>query len=231
MPKRLLVVNVLLGGVSLLCVALIARELFFTPPPAPAARRAPAAPPAASAPPPREAPQPPAGSSSVVASRNLFSPGRAEAPAGSGPAGIAFVKPTLHGVVLREGSPIAYLEDPTTKRTAGYRIGDRIAGGTVQAIVADRVVLASPAGNVDVRLRDPSKPRPAAQPVVQPGAPPTVQPGVQPGATPGVTLPRFPGVAPGIPGLPGQSPFIPGRRPVPSLGRPLPPPPAGGAQR
>src|SRR4029434_3035894 len=70
----------------------------------------------------------------VIATRNLFSPTRSET-AGPGIAGVAqapIVKPNLHGVVLREGSPIAYLEDPLTKRIAGYRIGDRIVGGTVQ---------------------------------------------------------------------------------------------------
>src|SRR5256886_2728887 len=129
----------------------------------------------------------------VIAARNLFSPTRSEtsgpAVAGNAPALIA--KPSLHGVVLREGSPIAYLEDPMTKRIAGYRIGDPIAGGTVQTISADAVVIARPDGMVDVRLRDPSKPRPqptAAPP--QPGAP-----GQQP--VPGAIAP---------PPVPGQQP-------------------------
>src|SRR2546425_1533713 len=43
------------------------------------------------------------------------------------------------GVVLRDTNPIAYLEDPLTKRVAGYRIGDTIAGGRVEAITADHV--------------------------------------------------------------------------------------------
>ena len=113
----------------------------------------------------------------MIALRNLFSPTRSET-AGPGIAGVAqapIVKPNLHGVVLREGSPIAYLEDPLTKRIAGYRIGDPIAGGTVQTISADAVVISRPDGMVDVRLRDPSKPRPAppqpGQPTV-PGQPP-----------------------------------------------------------
>jgi hypothetical protein len=153
-----------------------------------------------------------------------------------GPA-IPVVKPSLHGVVLRDGAPIAYLEDPMTKRIAGYRIGDPIAGGTVQTISADAVIIARPEGAVDVRLRDPSKPRPLPPAPAQPGAPGQPQPtapGPQP--TPGAVPPRAflppgqpaPQVTPGIqpfptPGLPAPLPF---QRPSPSLGRRLPPGPA-----
>src|SRR3990172_5205281 len=157
MGRRLLALNVLLGGVSLLCVAYIARELVLAPAPSPAPLPRPAGAPVA----------PPAGAYATIASRNLFSPTRSET-AVSGAAGPAFAKPTLYGVVLRDGAPIAYLEDPATKRTAGYRIGDQIAGGTVKTIDADQVVLSSPAGQVSVRLRDPSKPRAPVQPAAQP---------------------------------------------------------------
>jgi len=161
---------------------------------------------------------------------------------------INIVKPNLHGVVLREGAPIAYLEDPLTKRIAGYRIGDPIAGGTVQTISADAVVIARPDGVVDVRLRDPSKPRPPApaaggQPPVQgqpipgvqglPPVPGAVQPPAPiPQPTPGVGVPRVlppgqPGaqvIQPGqtAPGFPSPAPFP---RPSPSLGRRFPAPP------
>src|SRR4029450_2787110 len=100
----------------------------------------------------------------MLPSRTLFSPTRTETP-GTGLAGgptMNIVKPNLHGVVLRDGAPIAYLEGPLTKRIAGYRSGDPIAGGTVQTISADAVVIARPDGVVDVRLRDPSKTRPPA---------------------------------------------------------------------
>jgi hypothetical protein len=183
----------------------------------------------------------------MIASRSLFSPTRTETP-GTGLAGgptINIVKPSLHGVVLRDGAPIAYLEDPLTKRIAGYRIGDPIAGGTVQTISADAVVIARPDGVVDVRLRDPSKPRPpaptpAGQPPV-PGQAPVPGPfpgpgGVQPptpipqpapgvlGPTPRVPPPGPQVVPPGqtAPGFPSAAPFS---RPSPSLGRRFPAPP------
>ena len=245
MPRRLLAVNVVLAGVSLLCVGLIVKQLIGSRP-APSRSRAPAATPAAP-PPAAGSPRLPAQAYSVIATRNLFSPTRSEMP-GAGMAGgpaINIVKPNLHGVVLRDGAPIAYLEDPLTKRIAGYRIGDPIAGGTVQTISADAVVIARPEGTVDVRLRDPSKPRPqapaaAGQPPVpgqpsaagQPPAPsPLPTPGVLPPTPrafmpppilpPGQPMPPPPVQQP-APGLPTPVPFS---RPSPSLGRRLPPVP------
>ena len=242
MPRRLLAINVVLAGVSLLCVGLIVTQLIGPRPAAPSRSRPPAATPAAP-PSAAESPRLPPQAYSVIATRNLFSPTRSETP-GAGMAGgpaINIVKPSLHGVVLRDGAPIAYLEDPLTKRIAGYRIGDPIGGGTVQTISADAVVIARPEGAVDVRLRDPSKPRPAAagQPPV-PGQPsgagqlpapgPLPTPGVLPPAprafTPPPILPPGQPIPPPVqqpaPGL--QTP-VPFGRPSPSLGRRFPPVP------
>jgi hypothetical protein len=247
MPSRLLVVNVVLAGISLLCVGLIVKQLVSAPATVAARSRAPAA--GSAAPPATEPQHLPAPAYAMIASRNLFSPTRSETP-GTGLAGgptFNIVKPNLHGVVLREGAPIAYLEDPLTKRIAGYRIGDPIAGGTVQTISADAVVIARPDGVVDVRLRDPSKPKPPApgpagqQPVpgqvpvpAQPPVPGQFQiPGTLrpptpiPQPTPGVApVPRVlpPGpqvIQPGqtAPGFPAPEP-VP--RPSPSLGRRFP---------
>ncbi len=147
---------------------------------------------------------------SNIAMRNLFSPTRSEAPPSPVAPTASLPKPNLYGVVVREGASIAYLEDPVTKRVAGYREGDAIAGGTVQTISSDRVVLVRPEGNVDVRLHDPSRPRPAA--------PPTA--GTPPGAPP-----RAPVAPPGAPGAPAPPTAAPGggRRALPpSLLRRLP---------
>jgi hypothetical protein len=111
----------------------------------------------------------------------------------------------------------------------------------VQTISADRVVLARPEGPVDIRLHDPSKPRPPAPPALQPGIPgqPTLP-------RPGVAVPQAvdpsgqpQAVAPGVP-QPG-TPLSPGdqggvaRRPLPpNLLRRLPPgtvPPANVSPR
>src|SRR3989442_2607004 len=98
---------------------------------------------------PATAPASPAGSAvvySVVASRNLFSPTRTEASAATAAMRpvVMLPKPNLHGVVLVQGAPSAYLEDPTTKRVAAYRLADAIAGGTVPSISTRHPLLAPP---------------------------------------------------------------------------------------
>jgi hypothetical protein len=238
-PRRLLLLNVLLGGVSVACAALIAWQL-AAPWPSRVPRAGTAAPAAPA--PAVEASRPPATAYNVVALRNVFSPARSEGPATvtGGPAAFGAAKPNLYGVVLRDQNPIAYLEDPLTRRVAGYRIGDAIAGGTLQTIDADRVVIARPEGPIDVKLRDPSKPRaPTAPPVPAPGA---VAPGMVPPGQPSIIVPGAP-VPPSIlapgriapqlpPGAPGTGvgPFgFPGGRPSPSLGRRTPVPPITGA--
>lgn len=228
MPKRLVIINGLLLVIAAGSVAFIARQL-MAPLPMPLPTRArPATPPAA-----REA-TPPGGDLAAYASvpaRNLFSPTRAEsAPTTTASASSPAVKPSLYGVVLREGAPIAYLEDPSTKRVAGYRVGDAVAGGTVQTISADSVVINRPDGSLDVRLRDPGKPRTAPPATAAAPGPPGAQPVAGAPALPGVIPPVGPpGVVvpgpmmtqpPGIVQPPGrtvqpETPVIPGRRPLP----------------
>ena len=189
MSRRFLALNVLLGLLGALCAAGLIRELLtplpLPPPPTPRA----AAPAAVSVPAPTPAAS--AGGYGVVASRNLFSPSRSEAPASpviaSGP------KPLLHGVVMDGLKSRAYLEDPTVKRTFGYAVGDAVSGGHVQSISQDRVVIARPDGLVEVLLQDPAKPKlavPAAAAATP--APPAVP------ATPGVPASRIP-AAPTVP--------------------------------
>jgi hypothetical protein len=228
MPKKLLIINAILIAIAAGSVVFIVRQ-FMAPMPMPLPTRGrPASASTTAEGPPDTARLPPT-AYGVVASKNLFSPSRTEAPVNpTASAAANLPKPNLFGVVLREGAPIAYLEDPTSKRVSGYRIGDSIAGGTVQAITADTVSITRPDGKVDVRLRDPGKPRPAAQPATaagQPGAqpvanqplpgviPPTVMPPV--GATP--ALPPAVAGQPGVIPQPGQvpTPVIPGRRPLP----------------
>jgi hypothetical protein len=213
-PRRLVLLNAALVAVALVSVGYILREL-RTPAPVSAPRQTP--PPVAAvaqAAPPAEAPT---GGYTVVASRNLFSPTRTEAPVTQSAAGPPVPKPNLYGIILRDGAPVAYLEDPTTKRVAGYRLGDAVAGGTVKQIGTDHVVLNRP-----VRLRDPAKPRPVAPPQAQPGAAAPGTPGA-PGA-PSVVVP------PGVPGAPGVAQPVPGQvfTPPPQTPqvlprRPLPP--------
>jgi len=225
MSRRLVLLNVLLVVVSAAAIVYIVQQIVSRTSAPPRRPRVAAATVPAAAPPVVEPPAPP-GSYASVAARNLFSPSRSEAPAAP-PTGVAAApaapKPNLYGVVLREGAPIAYLEDPATKRVIAYRTGDSVAGGTVKTIAADYVVLTRPEGSVEVRLNDPSKPRPPA-PVATPvpGQPPVAGavPPVAPQQLPGV--PRLPeGSPPGQvvtppvqPPAVTQPPFT-GRRPLP----------------
>lgn len=249
MPRNLVALNVAFAVVAALLLVYIARQL-VAPMPLPVGGRRAATP--VTTPTATDPPRPPASTYNVVAARNLFSPTRTEAPASSTViASTPVAKPNLFGVVVRESGSIAYLEDPATKRVAGYRVGDRIQGGTVQAIKSDAVMIDAPGGAMDVRLHDPGKPRAATAAVApQPSMAPAL-PGVIPAApppaapAPGVAAPAAPHVAqppiqPGQPpiGIPGQPPavsvpnsptvtmppVIPGRRPLPpNLLRRIPP--------
>lgn len=211
MPRRLLMVNAVLGLAAAGLFTYIVWELtrpHNDPPPARPRAVGSASPWALPAPASREGGDP--GAWTAVANRNLFSPTRSDT--GGAGAGAAMVplgpKPNLYGVVLREGAPIAYLEDPATRRVSAYRVGDTVAGGVVKSITADGVMLTRPDGQLDVRLHDPAKPRPAA-PIQPPG--------------PGVTAPGAPGQPP-VEGQPVPPPAgqlgPPGAQPP---RRPLPP--------
>jgi hypothetical protein len=199
MPQRLLVLNVVLGLVSLAFAVGIVRTLVVKHPlpsaevPRPMAAPAPAAVPATADPGPD--------TYAMIAAQNLFNPARSETATAA--AGVAVVKPILHGVVIQAGTSRAFLEDPSAKRVGGYSVGDTIGGGKIQKIADDRVVIARPEGMVEVLLQDPSKPRPA----------PTAAPGVIAGQG------QF---VPGMPAAPGQiapGQFAPGQ---PAPGQPAP---------
>jgi hypothetical protein len=220
MPRRLLVLNVILVIVSVAFAVGIVRTLLVKRPvPQSAATRpAVAAPPATAV----GAAEPNPEAYAVIAAQNLFNPARSETA--SAAAALPVVKPILHGVVIDGPKSRAFLEDPTAKRVSGYSVGDSVGGGRIQTIADDRVVIARPEGMMEVLLQDPSKPRPASTiaggPAVTagPGQPAAGQPG--PGQFgpaqfgPGQSGPGQPGpgqsapvqVAPVSPGAPPNQP-------------------------
>ncbi len=202
MSRRLRLVNVALGLAACLLAAGLARELLaartLPPPPAPRAARLAAAGATASSTEPSSA-----ASYAVIVAKNLFNPGRTEAPAG--PVVAAGPRPVLHGVVVDGPKTRAYLEDPLLKRTFGYGVGDTIGGGRVESIAADRVVIGRGDGLVEVLLRDPSKPRPA--PAAATAAGPAAPSAPVPGAA-GQT-----GIAPASLGAPVAAPTWPSELP------------------
>src|SRR5438309_12048170 len=97
MPRRLLLINVVLAAVSVLCIVLIVKQLLTARPPAAPRGRPAVGSSAATAPDgdPRLPPQ----AYNVIASRNPFSPKRSE-PAGTAIAcgsPVMAAKPALHG--------------------------------------------------------------------------------------------------------------------------------------
>lgn len=193
--------NVVLAALSAVLIAYIVRQL-VTPTPLPVGGRRAAA--TTVVPAAVETPRAPAGAYTVVAARNLFNPSRSESASGTTTASATpLVRPNLFGIVVRDGGSIAYLEDPVTKRVVGYRVGDKVIGGTVQTIKSDSVVIERPEGPLDVRLRDPGKPRTVATPG------PTGVP--QFGAQPGTFQPPQPGAA----ALPGVIPPAASPQPLP----------------
>src|SRR5258705_4810301 len=166
MPRRLLVLNVVLAILCVVFAVGIVRTLVAKHPlPAPAAQRAAAAsPPTAATQAGDQGPE----AFAVIAAQNLFNPGRSETAAA---AAVSVAKPILHGVVIHGAQSRAYLEDPTAKRVAGYSVGDTIGGGKIQKIADDRVVIARPEGLIEVLLQDPSKPRPAPTATTVPARP------------------------------------------------------------
>jgi hypothetical protein len=93
----------------------------------------------------------------VIAARNLFAAARGEvavvAPTLPG------IKPVLHGVVIDGERSRAYLDDPVAQRIFGYSVGDAVAGGRLERILADRVMIRGPAGVAEVLVHDPTKPQ------------------------------------------------------------------------
>jgi hypothetical protein len=200
MNRRLLVLlnvaMVLLG--CLFAVALV-RQLLM-PLPLPSSESSSVAPPPRVAAPERPmAPPVAAGAYQVIVSKNLFNPHRSEAQGASVTAG---PKPLLHGVVMDGPRSRAYLEDPSVKRIYGYAVGDTVAGGRVQSINGDRVIITRPDGRMEVLLQDPDKPRP------EPPTPAGAQPPMM--APPPAAAPSE-GAPPALPGAAAPGPADPSR--------------------
>ncbi|MBI1725858.1 MAG: hypothetical protein HYR50_01165 [Candidatus Rokubacteria bacterium] len=193
MSRRLLVINVALGIVSVVLAVGVFRTLLakrpLPPPPAPRAVSAPA--PAA----PAAVGDPGPGTYGVIAARTLFNPSRSETAAVAVAVAAPVAKPILLGVVIDGAKRRAFLVDPALKRVAGYSVGDTVGGGTIQKIADDRVVIVRPEGPLDILLQDPAKPRAAPTAAAAPvhvGSPPTQVPpavpqvrrGIPPGGQP-----------------------------------------------
>jgi len=166
--RRLLVINVALGIVSVVLAVGIVRTLLAKRPlPPPSAPRAVSAPAPAA---PAAAGDVGPGAYEVIAARNLFNSSRSETVAAVA-AAAPVAKPILHGVVVNGAKSRAFLEDPKFKRVAGYSVGDTVGGGTIDKITDDRVIIVRPEGPIEILLQDPSKPRATPAATAAPAGP------------------------------------------------------------
>jgi Type II secretion system protein C len=163
LSRPLLVADVVLVGLATFFAISLSRELSHArevPPPKAHPQQVAAA---------AATPEPPGASErldtyNLIAAKHLFSPSRSEAAATQVAAASAtppLVKPLLHGVVVDGDASLAFLEDPGSKRTVAYRIGDAVAGGQLVQIAVDRISIHRADGQLDVTLNDPSKPKAA----------------------------------------------------------------------
>jgi hypothetical protein len=90
-----------------------------------------------------------------VAARAMDPGGTPPAPAvtEAAPARVPAIS-LLYGVIYGAGGWVAYIEDPTTRAIAPYRVGDSIGGQTIEKIEDERVVLKGPEGPVEIKLSD-----------------------------------------------------------------------------
>jgi hypothetical protein len=125
------------------------------------------------------------GSYNVIVAKSLFSASRSEGTStGATPAAPLPPKPVLHGLVVDGQYSVAYLEDPVSKRVLAYRVGDAVAGGTLEKIEDGRVEIRRADGQMDVLLRDPVKPKPTPPPSGAPAATAEPQSPPEPSASP-----------------------------------------------
>jgi hypothetical protein len=71
---------------------------------------------------------------------------------GPGEAATIPTQPLLYGVIYGGQGWVAYIEDPLTKTVAPYRVGDAVAGQTVETIEDERVLLKGPDGTTEIHL-------------------------------------------------------------------------------
>jgi type II secretory pathway component PulC len=95
----------------------------------------------------------------VIATRNLFHPSRSEPTSSEAKAPLLPAAPTLalYGVAISDDTRVAFVQDLVTKQILGYKTGDKLAGGQVERIEPDRVVIRRADGPIEVLLHQPKE--------------------------------------------------------------------------
>jgi hypothetical protein len=106
----------------------------------------------------------------LIATRSLFSPNRTDSALLETTGRAELTTPTvaLYGVAISDDTRVAFVQDLATKQISSYKTGDRLAGGFLERIEADRVVIMRADGPIEVLLHRPKEsqslaPSPQAQ--------------------------------------------------------------------
>jgi len=176
MSRSLLALNILLAGLSLFFVIRIT-DMVLRHGPALPIRVASSASSAISVSLPMAAGPRSSAADDLIAARNLFHPDRAQPKRSDALVGVSpAASLMLYGVVGSEDNPLAYVEDPSTKKIFGYKRGDAMAGGFIERIEPDRIVIQRTGGPVEILLRAPNKPRAPVSEVPPVASTPTLPP-------------------------------------------------------
>jgi hypothetical protein len=159
--RRLFGLNLVLVGVSVLCCIRISHALFAPALPWPSIAGRPI-----SAPFERHQdigghPHS-SGYYDLIATRSLFSPNRADSASSEATGRVELTTPALalYGVAISDETRVAFVQDLATKQISSYKIGDQLAGGRLERIEPDRVVVMRANGPIEVPLRRPKESEP-----------------------------------------------------------------------
>src|SRR6267378_3136505 len=110
--------------------------------------------------------------SSIRIGHALFDPNRSSPRSSEATAPIQLPAPTLtlYGVAISDDTRVAFVQDLVTKQIVGYKTGDRLAGGQVERIEPDRVVIMRADGPMEVLLHQPKEHQPEESQAVVPSA-------------------------------------------------------------
>ena len=158
MPRRLFALNLVLAGASVFCCIRIGHALLASalPPPSIAASPLSVS---------RERHQDvgrtshASGYYELIVTRSLFSPNRTDLAPSETTGRAELTRPTLalYGVAISDDTRVAFVQDLATKQLATYKTGDRLAGGRLERIEPDRVVIMRPDGRLEVLLHRPKE--------------------------------------------------------------------------
>ena len=159
MPRRVLALNLVMAGVSVFCCLRIGHALF-----APASRVPAISASALAVSGERDQNTARTSHSSgyyeLIAARSVFNPNRSDS-ASAESADRPLVAPpmlALYGVAISDDTRVAFVQDLATKRISSYKTGDQLAGGRLERIEPDRVVIFRADGTVELLLHRPKEP-------------------------------------------------------------------------